>query len=1580
MVRFISLCFIALLLSIAPVMAANVIVGKYDADLQQLRLRCEGLTNSVQIFSMWQTLASVKVADPDQRAAAQLAVIRRNATLITAIPTLRHTLPAVINDLPTLTAEIVKEQDLLKGLATTNFTPADFDYLRTCKDRLKELKSKCDELDAKCKSLDEVCNDRETKIDDLYADLATVAEELHGNYPDLNDLPAEDPHNDKLFAVLGKYLPRARAALDRRQNCHHLSGELALAPLTWAQSAARHLRDIEGVTLSGTVLQEIVDAELPDIPEHVCDLKGSLDPETVKKWQTEIEKIPVATPPTPAQMHEQEIGNDLLRLYSMLMLFKGTYIKQVGFEKCLQELDANDNQITAHMKTLTVYFTHLDTDVREKVNLTVDAIANPSATAGADYQRLYAELQPAFRQWQYIDRDWQGVKAILSRQRKLGDGTQRIPFEELDGLSAAIVGRMTVLGRAVEVLDETLAGHIDRFAFDQVRLYYNIDVRRIITMLLRQPPQELDPNAAAVRSSADALRETMLAQQRQVFDTLQKLNNLQMRRLTIAEQIRQARAEEKNAGKQLDAAKFQEAYLNKKVEQLTAKPDAELKSTQEEAAAQTRLVKEAEKVKSDAESSHQAMLNEETGLPGRQREMEAQFNTQLATLHELRGKVDALAAKEAVAAGEAIRNAPIWYHAARAYSEDPIRRVFLFAYDDGKTIYLWGLPRDVQRVKAIIASLDRPAPQARITLWTLQVNGQQGKENTAQLNKALQDIDTALNELRGDMTMVQDVLRNSINEEVNRMGRITDDAMGFRDYHDDVISDRMERFFYYPNELREALGFPFTLPDLPESAAVLRCELTSAREAYARAKSMHEQLRMIPNTWDAKVREARELLMARRTLYLNIATYHMEQAVNAAQTFAGEAGRYHGAAFTSAYYLPPGSFPSTFLPGGLLLADRIDQFLQIWFQQELEAQKLLMAGDDTLFDQYFSLNSTTRLKSKPDILQSNLLLSRNLNAAIDYMGELLPLCRDEVYARATTEPYFRFPTPRERDDVNYLTQWTLPDPALANTLGEMLFVWNLGKRDCRERILFNFLRELYDTTLPIIVHARQPQRWYGGTKASDADADGTALLNFLETLHAQFGKTLGFHLDLPMSGPQSLYPYFPRTVLGTNMNRTPGELTSWGASTNQKEIFHALNVKAREAVAAQVCADIREIDLMQQRGIFDVRAANEVRERYLPLVGWLAWDGASAQTMQPGADCWYRLGLRACNPSVIPAPTDLNGVADLYGMDRLAWHIAQREGGAEKLSTTTPRVAAADEMIKRFITVLEDDMDYFFISPTLKRIRRVNSSPSIQLGTIQRESVLATNRLIARVDPNASGDIQLSGATDLVDSALQLATLAKQYQQSKGAYGKNFADDVLPVLGAAGIAQMGNISDFKSGSLGLAALTLGSFAALPRDTGEIYTINSGDLFKVSPVFDPSGQALRFKFDYAATVRVREPDGTVNRLIPRVERHTVNTEVQLSNMEVREISRFESNTQLGMPEQRLGGIPLIRDLAPDLPLVGYFVKRPEKKGMQQVSLILAQTSMYPTVADIINLMVASRAPEYIDNELPEYLRTYEPAAP
>jgi hypothetical protein len=257
----------------------------------------------------------------------------------------------------------------------------------------------------------------------------------------------------------------------------------------------------------------------------------------------------------------------------------------------------------------------------------------------------------------------------------------------------------------------------------------------------------------------------------------------------------------------------------------------------------------------------------------------------------------------------------------------------------------------------------------------------------------------------------------------------------------------------------------------------------------------------------------------------------------------------------------------------------------------------------------------------------------------------------------------------------------------------------------------------------------------------------------------------------------------------------------------------------------------------------------------------------------------------------------------------------------QKITEAGPRVAAADEMLKGMMGRLEDDLDREYIQPMLKDVRTQLVSQGLTVGIVQRTSVLATNRLKARVDPKGMYDLSVGEQQDLLASIGQLASI------------------------------------YLSAQTGGALAAFGSLNSLnQKQEQHIYGVTTGNKFEVTPIFDPSGQALRFKFDYVSNSLVRNPKGTVDPSMPSL-RHTINTEVQLSNLEIREISRYESNAKLGIPTRYYGGIPILTDIPglKPIPLIGWFVRRAGSNAEVQQSVIFGQTTIYPTIGSIVDLL-------------------------
>ncbi|HLK56676.1 MAG TPA: hypothetical protein VKU00_08935, partial [Chthonomonadaceae bacterium] len=260
---------------------------------------------------------------------------------------------------------------------------------------------------------------------------------------------------------------------------------------------------------------------------------------------------------------------------------------------------------------------------------------------------------------------------------------------------------------------------------------------------------------------------------------------------------------------------------------------------------------------------------------------------------------------------------------------------------------------------------------------------------------------------------------------------------------------------------------------------------------------------------------------------------------------------------------------------------------------------------------------------------------------------------------------------------------------------------------------------------------------------------------------------------------------------------------------------------------------------------------------------------------------------------------------------------------AARFRLANAREAALNETLKKYVQAVDDDLQQQFVEPMFDRLRkRLVMEAKVGVGIIQRTSVLASNRLVARVDPSASAQLAVGEEQNILQETLQLTQLI-------------------------GAAQTGGLTS-----------VLGGLDRLPPSTPPgVYGITTGNVFQVTPIADPTGQALRFRFDHVLSSPIREPNNTTNPQLSRIERHSINTEVQLSNNEIRTISQFDSNAQIGLPTRHSGGIPILRDLPVlrDIPLIGWFTVSKGRAPIVQQSLVLGQTSIFPTIGDVIELL-------------------------
>lgn len=476
----------------------------------------------------------------------------------------------------------------------------------------------------------------------------------------------------------------------------------------------------------------------------------------------------------------------------------------------------------------------------------------------------------------------------------------------------------------------------------------------------------------------------------------------------------------------------------------------------------------------------------------------------------------------------------------------------------------------------------------------------------------------------------------------------------------------------------------------------------------------------------------------------------------------------------------------------------------------------------------------------------------------------------------------------QRTDLREIRGW-LPDPRLTTTLGEAILSTVLACRKLKEDIYRQFVKKMERLGDKFAVTDRKGKVAHTARSAAIAARLKSCPL-------PRLAAKLGIDCECMTVATNAAQPELTLAIAGHLRRRASALLSERVASLNST---HAQFQQQKQSVfglqaatpgincGAPVGAKTDEVVECERLKVMLGRFSEGVNL----LTNWLK-DTANAESVGPAAAAYQAV------PSAAPS-------------DR-----------------SRAREAAGDQMLKDLTIAAEDDINESFIQPMLDELRAdLATDRAIRVGLVNRTSVIALNRFVARVDAKSSAALTLGERIDILDSVSQIANV------------------YLTAQTAGGLAA------------------LGTTKSLPHEPPpEIYGLNSSGTFQVTPVFDPSGQALHFTFDHVTANSLREPDGTTNPAFPKVERHTVNTEVQLSNLEVREISRFSGNAQLGLPTRYWGGIPILKDIPfvrPYVPLLGWFVRQEGRANSVTQSFIFGQTATYPTIQELVTLLSSSR---------------------
>jgi hypothetical protein len=310
----------------------------------------------------------------------------------------------------------------------------------------------------------------------------------------------------------------------------------------------------------------------------------------------------------------------------------------------------------------------------------------------------------------------------------------------------------------------------------------------------------------------------------------------------------------------------------------------------------------------------------------------------------------------------------------------------------------------------------------------------------------------------------------------------------------------------------------------------------------------------------------------------------------------------------------------------------------------------------------------------------------------------------------------------------------------------------------------------------------------------------------------------------------------------------------------------------------------------------------------------------------------------------------------------------QEEKYIELVEGTRSHIAQIDNYLKRLAIALEDDFKVQFCDPAFAGVRAASREWDVNLGQVERTTILTNNRQFAKVEPQATMEFDLPKRAPMIVEGMNGARALVQE------YGTLLQDPTFLSLAGmmSGAPAASGITGGPNPGLRNAAVR-NVLPGQSTDTGEqlmaqsggpdrkfgtaleglipdpaVYKFETGTGFEIRPVIQPDGHSIIYDFDYMYTTNVREPVRPDEKHLGRVKRHFIHTQVQTSSFELREISRY----QVALKASRTSrGVPLLEDI----PGAGVlFRPLPSDESSLQQNIILGQSTVYPTLFDLMGL--------------------------
>ena len=258
-------------------------------------------------------------------------------------------------------------------------------------------------------------------------------------------------------------------------------------------------------------------------------------------------------------------------------------------------------------------------------------------------------------------------------------------------------------------------------------------------------------------------------------------------------------------------------------------------------------------------------------------------------------------------------------------------------------------------------------------------------------------------------------------------------------------------------------------------------------------------------------------------------------------------------------------------------------------------------------------------------------------------------------------------------------------------------------------------------------------------------------------------------------------------------------------------------------------------------------------------------------------------------------------------------------------------IASVDSELTQMAIAFEDDISSQFYRRAMRNIRQAADVWKIRMEQVESTTIVTGDRTLARVSPGQTLEFELPNrqilAKELLDSANAIAV------ESEG-FARKFA-----IRSAAQSA--GPVGGAVADSLGFTAPGTELQRLVPPERN--YSVEAGNDLQITPIIQPDGKSIAYRLIYPYRSIVSAPPGSNQS--SRVVRHFIDTEVQTTAYELREISRFRVGVQA---TRGVRGVPILEDL----PVAGrLFRSRPSRATTVQDTMMLADCVIYPSILSV-----------------------------